>query len=517
MSAPLLHWLLVVCGLTGVTVLRFDDPKHVVSLWIGTVAGTALGHFAGFLRLRVWFMVVLGFALLWLAPLLLMIGEPMWRMLDTKTLFFASLPAFVCAFASLSERGGLLAFWFPTVLWMIVVLDGPSRTFDARAALPFVVGLGALFVASLHARESRRVAIWKRHGAVRLATPRETNVLRVSPLRAAVGVAWTGVVAVGALVIAAWIAPHLWKKEADHRARQAEAKQAVAEAPVGECCHTAEPKRERVSEYLALRGHEIDERPPCGPCRDTWQEPPAPTEEASGGGLASSSTQWSGFSHGTSSGGSAPPTSTVATVTPPVAAAPPASSSAPAREPEKKTSSTKTPEVDTVTVPSPTHAKMSPHAPNKSVLILVPAGPARETDTGTPWRAALLLGIGVFAAQLMLRMVRRELTVRHLERPFWRESIDQRISNHWQRMLIGLRDAGIRPAEGEQPMAFARRVGIEGMTTCAEILERVRHGVRVEAGDLDAMDGAATAVYTHARASAGVASRAVGWVRSPLA
>jgi hypothetical protein len=40
--------------------------------------------------------------------------------------------------------------------------------------------------------------------------------------------------------------------------------------------------------------------------------------------------------------------------------------------------------------------------------------------------------------------------------------------------------------------------------------------VRVEAADLEAMEGAARAVYQAARSRAGWAARAVGWLRWPL-
>lgn len=43
-----------------------------------------------------------------------------------------------------------------------------------------------------------------------------------------------------------------------------------------------------------------------------------------------------------------------------------------------------------------------------------------------------------------------------------------------------------------------------------------RHGVRVDAADLDAMDAASAAVYRSARARAGVVGRVAGLVRSPL-
>ena len=143
--------------------------------------------------------------------------------------------------------------------------------------------------------------------------------------------------------------------------------------------------------------------------------------------------------------------------------------------------------------------------------------PAAPIDTGAPWRLALTLCLGGLGLHVVARALRRSLTLRHLARPFWSETLDQRISNHWQRMLIGLRDAGIIPKAGEQPLALAKRVGIEGMETCATILERVRHGVRVDTTDLDSMNSAADAVYRTARAKAGVSGRTAAVLRWPLA
>lgn len=117
---------------------------------------------------------------------------------------------------------------------------------------------------------------------------------------------------------------------------------------------------------------------------------------------------------------------------------------------------------------------------------------------------------------MLVRAARRQLTLRHLARPFWAETLDQRISNHWQRVLIALADAGIHPTDGEQPQALAKRVAIEEMVACATILERVRHGVCVDASDLDLMDASATAVVSAARRQAGATGRAAAWLRWPL-
>jgi hypothetical protein len=130
---------------------------------------------------------------------------------------------------------------------------------------------------------------------------------------------------------------------------------------------------------------------------------------------------------------------------------------------------------------------------------------------------AILLGCVIAAGFVVaMRAARRAVTLQHLTQPFWSESVDQRISNHWHRMLVGLRDAGIRPGRDETPGAFAERVGIAGMETCATILERVRHGVRVGDSDAQTMAEAATRVYAAARDRAGAAGRLSGWLRWPL-
>lgn len=131
-----------------------------------------------------------------------------------------------------------------------------------------------------------------------------------------------------------------------------------------------------------------------------------------------------------------------------------------------------------------------------------------------PW--LLTLALTAVAVRMALRPLRRWLVIRHLARPLWTETVDQRVSNLWQLVLVGLRDAGFRPAPGEQPQELARRIGIEGMKTCAGVLERARHGVRVDREDLEAMSEAAQRVYAAARTRAGGAARVAGWVRWPL-
>jgi hypothetical protein len=177
-----------------------------------------------------------------------------------------------------------------------------------------------------------------------------------------------------------------------------------------------------------------------------------------------------------------------------------------------------TPDRPSPALPPDTTAPPAPAEPSTPGNVTVTPTPAARSLpwSGAPWAWALGICIAALGLRLLARAVRRELTLRHLARPFWAETLDQRISNHWQRMLVGLRDAGIRPLRDEPPQTFARRVGIEGVETCATILDRVRHGLRVDATDLEAMAGAATAAYRAARRTAGLPGRAVAWLRWPL-
>jgi hypothetical protein len=560
-TAPLLYWLLLVSGLVGVTAMRVDALSSVVPLWAGTVSGVALGQFLAWVRLRSWVIGIVVLGLAWCSPVILAILYQVFGSFgsDTQTCVLAFLPAAVCGYLSMSERGGLIAFWYPAVLWMIVILDGPSAgAMKPSTALPLVVGLTALFVAFLRARETRRSALWHEQTTVRLAEPLPRKVLRTSPLRAASQHAWTGLAGAAALVLATWVAPHLWQNEA---AKHATTKTSTAPVSTEEsveeeapCCWnsaTEDAKRNRVREYFPLtHGHDREDDElrstymACVACRghqrvrtashgatgvfsaagnraysysSSTTSMPSGYDPTPGYGAAAGYGGAAGYGHAPAPSTPAPstyePTSaskpfkygdTPAYVEPPAPVTPQVETPAPTPQPAVAAAPTPSPVTSPVTSPAP------------RPLAVVPEPAAPPADGGAPWRAALVICMGGLALHLLVRAVRRQLTLRHLARPFWRETLDQRISNQWQRMLIGLRDAGIHPTTGEQPQALARRIGIEGMSTCATILERVRHGVRVEDTDLDAMDAAAAAVYRAARERAGVAGRVASLVRSPL-
>jgi hypothetical protein len=131
----------------------------------------------------------------------------------------------------------------------------------------------------------------------------------------------------------------------------------------------------------------------------------------------------------------------------------------------------------------------------------------------------VLLTASLFATQLIalaLRPIRRAIALRHLRRPYWQETVDQRISNSWQLVLVGLRDAGWRADSSESPRELARRVGIDGVERCATILDRARHGIRIDREDLDDMTSTADSAYRDARKHVRGIGRAASWLRWPL-
>jgi hypothetical protein len=387
-------------------------------------------------------------------------------------------------------------------------------------------------------------------------------VLRASPIRAAGQHVFSAMTGAAALVLTAWIAPHLWQTVKDPWHAPSSALSSPYATPHGSayaqgsgkpCCPIGMKKRERVKEYFPLqRAHDTDEDDvPGAQCRVCTSEggvastSGGPRGKWSYGGTPGSglvgelgndpfgaSNPWGyGSSYGSSGAGSwGTPTTTPGTTDPttvtttttddpapplPVEPAPqlappptPVETTTPA---ETATAATAAGTADPTTT---TTATSTPHGPSP---IDAPPPEGSSLAFPTPWKSSLALCAAAFALILFSRAVRRALTLRHLARPFWSESFDQRISNHWERMLVGLRDAGLEPGKDEQPLTFARRVGIEGMEACATILERVRHGVRVDAGDLANMSASAEAAFRAARERAGLVGRATAWLRPPTA
>jgi len=134
------------------------------------------------------------------------------------------------------------------------------------------------------------------------------------------------------------------------------------------------------------------------------------------------------------------------------------------------------------------------------------------------WLSAFVAAVlALQLLRLIFRPIRRAVALRHLRKPFWAETVDQRVSNWWQLVLVGLRDAGYRTTSDEQPREFARRTGVDGVEKCAAILDRTRHGIRVDQADLDDMSTSAEAAYRSAREHTSTLARAAAQIRWPLA
>jgi hypothetical protein len=577
-AAPLLYWLTVICGLAGITILRLDDERHVVPIWFGSIVGLALGQLLAVLRIRVWTATLAVVMSSWLIgpAVYLLLGELFGFGADTDMALMTLLPAFVCGYASLTERGGLLAFWYPAMLWMLVILDGEAAdSFAPRAYLPMAVGLGVMFIAFLRARETRRVALWKAYGSTELATPAPDTILRASPMAGLAQLAWTTMVGGGVFLIAAFVAPNLWKK--DHALHQ---KAAQVPPPVRYDATTSLPccpeswRTEKVKEYIALKNEHDAQRVETNYNNCSYCPPPEAKEEMGpyamnyGSGVrvmgVSDGYYWQyGYNHydpvyhyyrwqnnyaaapsydntyaqydynrydnGYNPSAQPPvynpapvvnnyvPPQTAYTYTPPVIDPPkPIIQPKPVVKPVAPVATQRpvvhAPVTQPVAVSTPKTPKPAATPPVKrpepKVVVVKEDAP--------PWGFFLPFLASIVLIPLAWRFLRRQVTLRHLTSPFWTEPVDQRISNHWQRMLVGLRDAGIQLRVTEQPAAFAKRVKIAGMETCATILERVRHGVRIEDADIREMNAATNEVYETSRKKAGVAGRVAAAFRWPL-
>src|SRR5262249_22767609 len=94
----LVYWLLVVCGLEGITIVRAAEASNeLAALWTGTIAGVAIGQLLAWLRLRAWLLIPVAIAGLWIAPIA-------WIALyeafgpSAGTCAMIALPAFVCGY-----------------------------------------------------------------------------------------------------------------------------------------------------------------------------------------------------------------------------------------------------------------------------------------------------------------------------------------------------------------------------------------------------------------------------------
>lgn len=534
LAAPVVvvYWLALVVGLALYTAIRFDELWVVVPIWIGAIAGTALGQCLALRDYRLWLTAsIVGGVALWgvmLSP----------EGLDTTHFWMAFVPATLCGSLSLADRWSLAAFWFPVVVWMLSILDGrPGRTPIDGAGAVLIAGLAIAFIAFLHTRESRRIGLWRTVAAAPLASDHRAAVMKEMPGRQLARVGWTMTVSALAFAFTAWVAPYLWQDESKQQ------ELAIVGTGFGEggipCCPPgrAETKRTRVKEYFDL-GRGRDDRPPpppecvvCAPQSDVgFGDGEVPALPLGGGAGSIALDPFSGTSDGSTP--SARPSLPVDDVPAPnapieiprepetseVIAPPP---SPPATQPSEPDPLPPTAAPPLAPEPPATREVAAANAPpiGSPAPAIDPQRPA-PVDGSPLLRWLIVLAAGALAYQalsLALRPVRRMIALRHLRRPFWPETVDQRISNFWQLVLVGLRDAGWRTASNEPPCEFARRVGIDGVDRCATILERTRHGVGIAADDLATMETSADTAYHAGRRHLGPVARALAWLRWPLA
>jgi hypothetical protein len=476
----------------------------------------------------------------------------------------AFIPAAMCAYWSLGDRTTLVGFWYPAVLWMLPILDRTTPgALPDDSGMVMIGGLAIAFVVFLRVREARRISLWLAASPAPLAATRPLVVLRERTGPHLSRAAWSLGASALAFAAAAWLAPALW-----HAEPLAPVTKHVAHAFGLPCCPThdeADAPKARVKEYFDLgRGHDAAaaDDPPhrpgidCQRCEgigegvqiastsepvyshpvlaEPYAMPPATTP-------ATTIDEWTepggavGFRAGTPSYAPAPVASPGPAAPAPVAA--PAPMPAPVAAPGPAPVAAPGPAPVAVAAPPPAHVAApapiapAPYQPHVAPAVPAPPPPIAPAHTIDPPRpppangpsllryAALALG-AIFAAQLVLlalRPLRRMVTLRHFRRPYWAETVDQRVSNAWQLALVGLRDAGWRPRTDEPPQDLARRVDVDGLDRCATILERARHGVGLDAGDLATMTTSADAAYRSARGRLGPVARVVTWLRWPLA
>jgi hypothetical protein len=551
--AYLSYWAFLAAGaVTACVALELPGPR-AWALVAGTATGTAMGQMCASNRWRLWASLGIGLSALVPMAISLVLAQVVWTDLvpplvpyelqelgshflllnELSLALTAYAPAALCSYLLLTEYGSLASLWFPLALWMLPILE-PSP--DAGKPWAFVCVAASLLLGCLYLRERRRVAVWRTTSSERLSVSARASVPRRSPLRAVRQ--GGGLAALGAamLVITGWLAPHLWQEEisADSQARLAAAAAAAEAAAAGRaggaCCPSAaELDHQRVHEYLPLLSFKNAAGPAstatigCVPCSDGVPIASAGSGSAgvgkgtaAGGDPAETGPSGSTTGSGGIASNSGVPVTTSATSIAPGTSVEPASTAIPPHAPppvaleppDSAEPMSHVPIVSTVAAPrSPGRLVMLRAMPTKASLPAVDVSPFVY--------ALLLVGLALLA-YVGIRPVRRWVTLRHFQRPLFRQSVSQEVSNGWQWMLVALRDGGWHVLPGEQPGALARRIGLPGLAAGAAVLERARHGVRLDASDAQAMRAAAPQVYADARKPLGRAARAVSWFRWPL-
>jgi hypothetical protein len=539
-SVMVIYWVMVLGGLAMFTATRTGDPATLAPLWIGAIGGTILGQYLALHDLRLWLAgAIIALVGLYCEPLL-----PSGH--GSAQLWQAFIPAALCAFWSLGDRAVLAAAWFPAVLWMLAILDRNDQPLAPDGVAAVLLGaLALLFVGFLRVRESRRVDLWRTVSPEPLAPVQPAELLREPPARQLARVGWGLTASAITVALTVWLAPPLWQTETLSGEEIALAAGPSDGLP---CCplhQVADTESSRVREYLDIGlGHDEHSDAPregmeCRVCGDpvvgaaVVGDPTGPLVPVAPDDVPVGRGTTYGTVHDTPS--SAPGNTTWSAPAPsfhqampsnplPLAAGDPAPvEPAPVQPPEPP---------PPPPPPPPAPPRAAPVVPPPpAVAPSPPPQPGVTSRTGNPHRVAsdsagssLLrwLALAILAAvilqlvRLALRPLRRLVTLRHLRRPFWAETIDQRVSNSWQLALIGLRDAGWRAGVTEAPHELARRVKVDGLDRCATVLERARHGVGLDPDDLAEMRASADIVYRAARTGIGSVARAIGWLRWPL-
>jgi hypothetical protein len=283
-----MYWLILIAGLALFTTTRRGEPAVTAALWVGAIAGTLLGQHFALHNYRLWISALAIAAVgLYCAPLV-------WIGSASLQLWLSFVPAALCGFWSLGDRSALAALWFPTVLWMLTILDRSDRIAPDGPAATLLGGLAGLVICFLCLRESRRVALWRSVAAEPLATTLPTELLREPPGRQLARAGWW--LTVGALTVAitVWLVPPLWQSETLGGPPTQFADATPTPTPIGlPCCPVhgdADTRSSRVKEYLDLGlgiglgmglGHGASTAAPregidCRRCRAPAPSAPAP-------------------------------------------------------------------------------------------------------------------------------------------------------------------------------------------------------------------------------------------------
>jgi hypothetical protein len=569
LKVVVVYWALLAFGMALYTTVRSEALNVLAPVWVGAIAGTVLGQLLALHRIRIWLVIwlVVASGLVWIPQLPDDMGQ--------RAVWMAYVPAALCGFWCLGDRTSLVAFWFPAVLWMLTILDGTNAAaMPDTGGLVLLGGLAVMFLVFLRVREERRIAMWRVVSPTPLATIEPVVTLHDGAGARLPRIVWAVVVSALGFAATMWLAPRLWQAETFDGGPVA---MNMPDTETGlPCCPrhaTAPTTRARMKEYFDLgRGHESVGEPVietgCQVC-------PVAVE----GEVVGSSDPINGYTYGYDSGGSytepshyphgsygggggtyeaqagatrpslVTPTKTptarhayepaaaeynppapidrpapiapaphvqppIAPQTPAAVTPPPPPPPAPIEQPQELPRKLPQPAPQRKLAPPQVASAPPDVAPGAAPEI---RAPSHATSLVLQWAAILmasLLMIQLIA--LVLRPVRRAIALRHFARPFWDETVAQRVSNAWQLALVGLRDAGWRTGSHESPAVFARRVHVDGLERCATILERARHGIGIDRDDLADMTASAETAYRAARAHATPAARAVSWMRWPL-